>query len=112
MPIVSAFNKIFNDFDMSQDGYSTAFDLEAVTGYTIHAYWSGTPTGILFLQVSSEPVATNWNLIDLSLVNTEGVANTHLWKHALASYRWVRLGYAFSSGSGTLNAYLKCKGIN
>lgn len=108
---------LFTNYSMVQDGYSAPFDLEMVTGYSIQAVWSGTPTGILFIQVSDDdagssfnPVPTNWTLMDPSLVNTEGVAGNHLWKQHMAPFRWIRFGYAFGSGSGTLNARLNCKG--
>ena len=34
---------------MTTDGYSTPFDLEMVTGYSIQATWTGSPVGYLFL---------------------------------------------------------------
>lgn len=96
---------------MVQDGYSNAFDLELVTGYSIQAVWTGTPTGILFIQMSNDPSSpSNWTLMDPSLINTSGAAGSHLWKQHMAPFRFIRFGYAFGSGTGTLNARLNCKG--
>lgn len=105
---------LFTNFSMDQDGYSDPFDLEMVTGYSIQAVWTGAPTGILFIQVSNDFISppTNWTLMDPSLVNTAGVANNHLWKQHMAAFRWIRFGYAFNSGSGTLNTRLSCKGTD
>ncbi len=106
--------KLFDDYSMDQDGYSNAFDLELVTGYSLQAVWSGTPTGYLFIQVSNDftKPLTNWTLIDRSLVPTNGAAGDALWKQHMAAFRWVRFGYAFGSGTGTLNARLSCKGTS
>lgn len=108
---------LFTDYNMVQDGYSNAFDLELVTGYSLQAVWTGTPTGYLFIQVSndtpfSSQSPTNWTLIDRSLVPTNGAAGDALWKQHMAAFRWVRFGYAFGSGTGTLNARLSCKGTS
>ncbi len=104
--------KLFDDYSMVQDGYSNAFDLELVTGYSLQAVWTGTPTGYLFIQVSNDftKPLTNWTLIDRSLVPTNGAAGDAIWKQHMAAFRWVRFGYAFGSGTGTLNARLSCKG--
>lgn len=103
---------LFTDSSMTQDGYSSPFDLELVTGYSLQAMWTGTPTGYLFIQVSNDftKPPTNWTLIDRSLVPTNGAAGDALWKQHMAAFRWVRFGYAFGSGTGTLNARLSCKG--
>lgn len=111
MPVVTTSLKIFDNFDMTSDGYSTTFDLEGVSGYTIHAFWDGPAEGSFFIQISSEPTATNWVVIENSIIDITGADSVHIWKHALASYRWVRLGWAYSTGTGTLNAYIKCKGL-
>lgn len=104
---------LFTDFTMDQDGYSNPFDLQMVTGYSIHAVWTGTPTGIFFIQVSNDNAPpTNWSIMDPSLINTEGLAGNHLWKQHMAPFRWIRFGYAFGSGTGTLNARLNCKGTD
>lgn len=106
---------LFTDYSMVQDGYSDGFLLEMVTGYSIQAVWTGTPTGILFIQVSNDPgpnPPTTWTLMDISLINTNGAAGNHLWKQHMAPFRWIRFGYAFGSGSGTLNARLNCKGTD
>lgn len=102
---------LFTNYSMVQDGYSEAFDLEIVTSYSIQAVWTGTPTGILFIQVCNDKSSpTNWTLMDISLINTNGAAGNHIWKQYLAPFRFIRFGYAFGSGSGTLNARLNCKG--
>jgi hypothetical protein len=107
--------QLFNNFTMTQDGYSNPFDLELVTGYSIQAKWTGTPTGYLFIQVSDDvpngdSAPTNWTLISRSIHPTGAVADDVLYKQHMATFRWIRLGYAFGSGSGTLNARLSCKG--
>lgn len=105
---------LFTDYSMDQDGYSAPFNLEMVSGYSIQATWTGAPTGIFFIEVSNDVTnltPTNWSIMDISLINTNGVAGNHLWKQYMAPFKWIRFGYAFGSGSGTLNARLNCKGL-
>ena len=109
--------KLFDNYSMVQDGYSNPYCLELVTGYSIQASWTGTPTCYLFIQVSNDPspsnsAPTNWSLIDRSIIPSGGVAGNNVWKQAFASFRWIRFGCAFGSSTGTLNAYLSCKGTS
>jgi len=106
---------LFTDFSMTEDGYSDAFNLEMVTSYSIQAVWTGSPVGYLFIQVSNDisfnnAEPTNWILIERSIIPTDDGDNNHLWKQYMAPFKWIRLGYAFGSGTGTLNARLNCKG--
>lgn len=102
---------LFTNYSMDQDGYSNPFDLELVTGYSAQFIWTGTPTGYLFIQVSDDMSnPTNWSLIDRSVYPTGGNANSLVYKQHMAAFRWIRFGYAFGSGTGTLNARLSCKG--
>jgi hypothetical protein len=105
---------LFKNFLMEQDGYSSPYLLELVTGYSIQAYWTGTPTGILFIEVCNDPSPTtpvNWSLMNRSIIHvTNGGDLTHIWKQYMAPFRWIRFGYAFGGGTGTLNANLNCKG--
>lgn len=104
---------LFTDFTMDQDGYSNPFDLQMVTGYSIQASWTGSAVGIFFIQVSNDNTTpTNWSIMNPSLINTNGIAGTHLWKQHMAPFRWIRFGYAFGSSTGTLNARLNCKGTD
>ena len=107
--------KMFDGYSMTSDGYSDPFNIELVTGFSIQATWTGTPTGYLFLQASNDfPInqsnPTNWTLIDRSVHPTSGSSGDLIYKQHMAAYRWVRLGYAYGSGSGTLNARISCKG--
>jgi hypothetical protein len=106
---------LFANFSMTEDGYSDAFNLEMVTSYSIQAVWTGSPVGYLFLQVSNDisfnnAEPTNWILIERSIIPTDDGDFNHLWKQYMAPFKWIRLGYAFGSGTGTLNARLNCKG--
>lgn len=105
---------------MDQDGYSLAVSLEMVSGYSVQCSWSGLPSGSIFIEVSDESpmigsVPTIWTAIPVSIQDiTSNVfaGLTLLYKDALASYRWMRVGYAFNSGSGNLNIDFSAKGIS
>jgi hypothetical protein len=105
---------LFTNFSMVQDGYSNPFNLEMITSYSIQAMWSGTPTGSLLIQASNDPTTvgtpTNWTTLEPSIISTGGTSDNHLWKQCLAPFKWIRFGYVFTTGSGTLNANLNCKG--
>lgn len=111
--------QLFENQAVTVDGYSQAFDLKTVTGYSIQATWTGTLSGNLFIQISDDrtPVneaPTNWVTLTAAdgsaIVPMNGAPGIHIWKQALASYRFVRLGVMPSGGSGNLSAILTCKG--
>lgn len=96
---------------------STPILIEHIFGVCIQAVWTGTPTGTLVLEASTDQErlsdgtgVTNWTAIAGSSVSLTGVAGNQMWNVDLAFYRWVRLVYTASSGSGTLNARIQMKG--
>lgn len=106
-PIHVKNSKIVNEADMSTSITSTVEDLSNITNYSVHAVWTGTPTGTLDLQASNDGV----NFISLlgSLINTGGAAGQHMFEVTSTSMDKVRLVYTFSSGSGTLTATYSAK---
>lgn len=97
-------------------------DLNQVPLYSIQAVWTGSPVGSLKLQLSNDIINSNppqaynpiqivnWTDYSGSLTVVNGAGN-FVWNCLDVGYRWVRLVYVFSSGTGTLNATFCGKGI-
>lgn len=76
---------------------------DSLPGIGIQALWTGTPTGTLKVQASMDPTdAAAWFDIPSSSVSLTGAAGTHIWTYANVFYRYVRVAYVFSSGTGSL----------
>lgn len=81
----------------------------------VHSIWSGTPTGTLKLQASCDNVdepsqVTNWEDISGASTAIAGASGSALWNVVNIGYKWLRLSYVFSSGTGTLNSTYNGKG--
>lgn len=93
--------------DMSATINGAAIDLDQIYGFSVQAIWSGTPTGTLGLQFSNDiaqggAAPTNWTADSTQALS--GSAGSYMWNIWPANYRWVRLVYTKTSGTGTLNA--------
>ncbi len=98
---------------------SAITDLNQQYVYSIQAVYSGTPVGSLKLQASNDivtlgagggqPAITNWTDISGSTVGISAAGN-YLWNVSNFGYRWTRLVYTQTSGTGTLNVVLNAKG--
>lgn len=99
---------------------STIIPLEQAFGCAIQAVWTGTPNGTIKLQASCDlPVnnigqgsqtVTNWTDIANTPQVIAGSSGNFMWNITSAMYRYVRLTYTNTSGSGTLNAVMCVKG--
>jgi hypothetical protein len=85
--------------------------------------FTGSPVGTFQIQGSldyvpansnstSAPNAGNWASLTLSPVPTAaGAPDTILLDLYALSFPYIRIQYTFTSGSGTLNAYVSCKAL-
>jgi hypothetical protein len=106
--------------------FSQPIQLNQVLGFSIQAQITGTPTGTIFLQASTDsntPLATlapdsptlptNWDtVVDSPFSVTE--AGTCTWNHQQTMFNWVRIGYTdLSSGASTatVSARINTKGF-
>ncbi len=106
--------------DMSGDCFSAAISVEHIYGYSVTAQWTGSPVGSLRLQASNDPyqnaqadLVSNWEDVSGSSIDPSAVASgQQVWNVERAFYRWFRLAYTSSSGSGTLTrADIMLKGV-
>jgi len=95
------------NLSMSASVNSDATDLSKADGYSITAVWTGSPVGLIQLEVSSDDV--NFFVDPDSITEVNGVGQA-FWEIDTARYDKVRLSYVRTSGSGTLNASIYGKG--
>lgn len=85
--------------------------VERCTEYSIQVVFTGTPVGEFKLQGSLDAgTPSNWTDITGSAESVTEAGDI-LWNAQGVGYRWVRLVYTSTSGSGTLTIYRHmCKG--
>lgn len=118
---------IYVNQDMTGSSKSIGIDINQEFAWSIQAVWTGAPVGTLTIEVSNDivPVApsstnpvgpnpaanvVNWSTYTGSSVVVSGTSGNWMYISQLGPYRWVRLSYAATSGSGTLNATFFGKG--
>ena len=84
-------------------------DVGLKVGYAIQAEWTSTSalTGTLKLQASND--GNVWSDLPSSQA-IAGSSGSFIWNNSDIFYQYVRLFYAHTSGTGTLNANLIAKG--
>lgn len=101
---------------------SSGIDLQQIGTLSLQAVYTGAPVGTLKVQVSADNVqpsqtanptanVVNWTDYTGSSVAISAAGNT-LYNMTFAGYRWARLVYTKTSGTGTINATANGKGIN
>ena len=113
---------IITNGDMSGNINSQGMDFNQIMLYSVQAVWTGTPSGILKLQLSNDIVnpvigsigqaneVVNWTDYTGSPQTLSGSAGNFVWNCIYPGYRWMRLVYTASSSSGTLNVIVSAKG--
>ena len=84
---------------MTADRTSEVILLDHQYGYSVQIAWTGTPTGDFTLEASNDN--TTFITVSGSTVAAGGGAGNHLWEVDVAMYRYVRVKYTFTSGTGT-----------
>lgn len=94
--------------DMSGNVTSDAIDYLSYPLGSIQAVFTGAPVGTFVIQTSGDSTNTpasvvNWTDYASSTLAISAAGNTE-WILTGIGYRWVRLKYTRTSGTGTLNA--------
>lgn len=101
---------------------SIGIDLNYRYGVSIQVVITGNPIGTLSLQGSNDygtrnpnlpdigQGVVNWTDIDRSAIAVTG-SGTAAWNFQGSFYKWVRMIYTATSGSGTLTARANSKGF-
>ena len=100
---------IWSDGSLGASGESDAFELRHLRGYAVQAVYTGAPVGTLTLQVSNDNSSpTNWT--DASSESISAAGST-VFNHQVPQYKFIRLKYVRTSGTGTINARVHAKGF-
>lgn len=105
---------IISSSPMTADVFSLACECKDLAVASIQAIWTGASAlGSIFLEISNDNVSvgssvTNWSTYTGSSTAVSGPGN-FMWNLNLAGYRWVRVHFAYTSGTGTLNAQFNGK---
>lgn len=112
--------QIFTNVAMTADRFSTAVDANQYGLVDFQAVWTGSPVGTLFVQTSNDighinpdgtvSGITNWTTYSGSGQPAGAAAGDFAWHIWATGFKWARLAYAFTSGTGTLNARVNQKG--
>lgn len=107
---------------MTANIFGTPVLLDQAEELSFQASWVGTPTGNISVQVSDDMGAdsigtsplgtgiTNWTDVSGSSQPAGGSAGNFGYNLPNIGYKWARLIYTFTSGTGTLNARAEIKG--
>lgn len=87
---------------------STALDIDSMLGYAVQAVWTGSPVGTLNIQASLDKIT--WSDVTNSSVSLAGSAGSWLWNFQGSFYRYIRINYVSTSGTGTLSDLVMAKG--
>lgn len=79
----------------------------------IQCKWTGTPTGVLILQVSMDPDNLGWQTITFSPNPDQpaGSPGSNWYEVNQSPAAYVRLNYTATSGDGTFNAKIALKSV-
>jgi hypothetical protein len=104
--------------DLTQSFNSQAFLIEHIYGYSVQVSFSGVFAGTFKIQTSNDvgTAPTHWN--DLANSSAAVVAGAYggeagiMWNVERSFYRWFRIVYTPTSGTGTLtSATMTIKGV-
>jgi hypothetical protein len=95
---------------------SSVFSLADVMGYSIQAVFTGSPNGVFKLQASNDMVSAVGDIVNWTDIASTSIAinsnGTAMWNIADVYYRWVRLVYTRTSGTGSCDAVLNARGFD
>lgn len=112
--------QILSAGDMSLASFvSKVVDLGNVNLGSIQAVWAGVaPVGVLKIQLSNDIISNtadpnvavvNWDDFSGSSFNVSGNAGTHIFNISNMGYKWLRLFYTRTGGTGSMDANMTAK---
>jgi hypothetical protein len=101
--------------DMSGSLQTNAVDMLSLTFGAIEAIWTGAPVGNFSVDGSIDNVQSSSDVVNWYPTNTEvdppaGSSSSTLINLSGIGFRWIRLSYIASSGTGSLNVIVFGKG--
>jgi len=90
--------------------YSPVIDLRSHDGFAVQAVWTGTPTGALSIECSSDAESPNdWDVVADTTVAIAGAAGSQVYNLREQNYSFARVKYVGSSGAGSIRANITKK---
>ena len=108
MAVSFASNRLITSADMSATFQSDEINLVQKGGFSIHAIFTGSPVGSLYIAVSINN--SDWIVLADS-AQAISAAGDVFWNVDSAKYKLARLHYTATSGTGTLNAFFSTKEV-
>lgn len=93
--------------DMAGSVTSSAEPLDYIYGFSIQAIYTGSPVGTLTLEASNDN--SNWVTVTDSSYSVTSAGN-YMWNFTVSNFKWVRVVYTRTSGTGTLSARIYARG--
>lgn len=110
--------KIFDNVSLGASVNSSIVNLTNITIWSPQLVWTGgTVNGSFKIQVSNDPGAllagvvsgvSNWSDYTGSSSTASGAGDL-TYNVNIAAYRWARIAYTRTSGTGTVNGYVNAK---
>ncbi len=100
-------------YSMAASITSDAVKYEWEDNVSIHAVWTGTPTGVLDVQLSLDPVNLGWQSVPFTPTPDapSGSNGSNWYDITQTAAAYVRLVYTFTSGTGSLSAQIAMKSV-
>lgn len=100
-------NPIISNGSMAGSLSATPVDISEFPCYSVHGIWTGSPVGTISVQGSNDGT----NFVEVASQATGGSAGQYLLNVEKAGYKFVRVQYTRTSGTGALTVYLSGKRI-
>lgn len=97
--------KVLDAVSLASNQTSDSIELNDSRGYCVHSIITGSPVGSLIVEVSNDN--SNFVAEDTYAVSAAG---QRLYNKDGAYYKYIRVRYSFTSGSGSLTSYVSTKG--
>jgi hypothetical protein len=103
-PIFQLNEHVLASSSMAATVTSAVIDLSEVIGYAVHSIFTGAPVGSISTQASND--GTNFVEVDAHAV---AAAGQYLLNIPRSHYRYIKVSYIRTSGTGTLDTYVSGK---
>jgi hypothetical protein len=108
----NTYNTLADAQDISASFNSAVLALDFITGFSIQAIFTGAPVGEFKLQASNDNLAVPVNWSDVADSNQAiTAAGDIMWVYDGAHFKFCRVVYTSTSGTGSCNITAIKKGI-
>jgi len=96
--------------DMSSDVAGDSLNITYLEVISFQFVWTGTPTGVLDVELSNDGITWTPALIDTTALDPAGSAGSAIIEVETAS-KFYRAAYTATSGSGSLSVHYSAKSL-